>query len=285
MQDNGKKIRDYILITVASVFYGMGISMFLDPGNISPGGITGVAMIFSRIIPFQTGTWYFLINIPILIIGSWKLGLKFLIKTIYAVFITSLFVNIFAHYPIFLEDLFITSLAGGILLAIGIGLIFKAGGATGGTDIIVRLLRLRFRHLKAGFLLMCLDIIVVAATGLLLQNLNLTLYALITVFVSDKTVDYIIYGGDEAKLFYIITDNHSKIVNRLMSELEIGCTLLKGKGAWTGNQKEVILAVVQKRVGPLVETIVKQEDMNAFIIESNASEIYGEGYKNLSLQE
>lgn len=276
-----RQLKDCILISLAAVFYGMGISMFLDPGSISPGGITGVAMILNRITSIKTGTWYFLINIPILIIGSWKLGLRFLIKTIYAVLATSLLVNIFAVYPIYLDDLLLTSLAGGILLAIGIGLIYKAGGATGGTDIIVRLLRMRYRHLKAGFLLMCLDIAVVAATGLLLKNLNLTLYALITVFISDKTVDYIVYGGDEAKLMYIITDNHTQIVNRIMKELEVGCTLLKGKGAWTGIKKEVILTVVQKRVGPSVEAIVKEEDTEAFIIESNASEIYGEGYKNL----
>lgn len=276
-----RQLKDCILISLAAVFYGMGISMFLDPGSISPGGITGVAMILNRITSIKTGTWYFLINIPILIIGSWKLGLRFLIKTIYAVLATSLLVNIFAVYPIYLDDLLLTSLAGGILLAIGIGLIYKAGGATGGTDIIVRLLRMRYRHLKAGFLLMCLDIAVVAATGLLLKNLNLTLYALITVFISDKTVDYIVYGGDEAKLMYIITDNHTQIVNRIMKELEVGCTLLKGKGAWTGVKKEVILTVVQKRVGPSVEAIVKEEDTEAFIIESNASEIYGEGYKNL----
>lgn len=276
-----RQLKDCILISLAAVFYGMGISMFLDPGSISPGGITGVAMILNRITSIKTGTWYFLINIPILIIGSWKLGLRFLIKTIYAVLATSLLVNIFAVYPIYLDDLLLTSLAGGILLAIGIGLIYKAGGATGGTDIIVRLLRMRYRHLKAGFLLMCLDIAVVAATGLLLKNLNLTLYALITVFISDKTVDYIVYGGDEAKLMYIITDNHTQIVNRIMKELEAGCTLLKGKGAWTGIKKEVILTVVQKRVAPSVESIVKEEDAEAFIIESNASEIYGEGYKNL----
>ncbi|MCQ2550494.1 MAG: YitT family protein [Lachnospiraceae bacterium] len=280
-----KRLEDYGLITLAAVFYGMGISLFLDPCNISPGGITGVAMIFSRMIPLQTGTLYFLINIPILIVGVCKLGGSFLIKTMYSVLATSLCVNVFAPLGAVTEDLLLSSLAGGILLAIGIGLIFRAGGATGGTDIIVRLLRLRYRHLKAGFLLLCLDALVVGATGLLLHNINLTLYALLTVFVSDKAVDYIIYGSDEAKLFHIITNHHQIIAKRLMNELEVGCTFLEGKGAWSGTTKEIMLVVVQKRMGPKVEEIVRMEDAQAFIIESKASEIYGEGYKNLLLLE
>lgn len=280
-RNTAKYIRDLIMILLASVFYGMGISLFLDPNNISPGGITGVAMILSRVVGLPTGTLYLLINIPILAAGAWKFGFRFLFKTMYAVFFTSLFTNLFVPFGAVTEDLLLASLAGGILLALGIGIIFRTGGATGGTDVIVRLLRLRFRHLKAGFLLLVLDALVVGLTGFLLHNLNLTLYALLTVFVSDKAVDYVVYGGDEAKMFHIITERRDAIGQRLLQELEVGCTYVKATGGWTEEHRDVILVVVHKRIGPRVEEIVKREDPKAFIIESHATEIYGEGYKDL----
>lgn len=276
-----KSVRDYILILVASVFYGMGVSLFLDPNNISPGGITGIAMILSRIIPLHTGMLYLLINIPILAAGSWKFGIKFLSKTIFAVFFTSLFTDLLVPFGAATDNPLLAALAGGLLLALGIGIIFRTGGATGGTDIIVRLLRLRYRHLKAGFLLLVLDAAVVGLTGFLLHDLDLTLYALLTVFVSDRAVDYVVYGGDEAKMFHIITDRRDAIGTRLLEELEVGCTYLKGTGGWTNTPKDVILVVVYKRIAPRVEEIVKSEDPAAFIIESHATEIYGEGYKDL----
>lgn len=276
-----KSVKDYFLISLASVFYGMGVSLFLDPNSISPGGITGIAMILSRIVPLHTGMLYLLINIPILAVGSWKFGIRFLSKTIYAVFFTSLFTDLLVPFGPATDNLLLASLAGGLLLALGIGIIFRIGGATGGTDIIVRLLRLRLRHLKTGFLLLVLDAAVVGMTGFLLHDLDLTLYALLTVFVSDRAVDYVVYGGDEAKMFHIITDRRDAIGDRLLKELEVGCTYLQGTGGWTSTPKDVILVVVYKRIAPRVEEIVKSEDPAAFIIESHATEIYGEGYKDL----
>ncbi len=277
-----KKIREYALITVASVFYGMGVSLFLDPNNISSGGITGVAMILSRILPLKTGTLYFLINIPILAVGTWKFGFRFLVKTIYAVFATSLFVNYFVEYGAVSDDVLVNAAAGGILVALGVGLIFRTGAATGGVDVIAKLLRLRFRHLKAGFLMMVFDILVVAASGVLWHDMNRTMYALLSVFVCDRAIDFVVYGGNGAKLCYIITDHHKAITDRILAELSIGCTFLKGRGAWTGKEKEVVLVVVQKRLSPMVEQIVKEEDPYAFLIESFATEIYGEGYQDLN---
>ncbi|MBE5847823.1 MAG: YitT family protein [Lachnospiraceae bacterium] len=281
-RDIKKTINGYVQITIASVFYGMGVSLFLDPNNISSGGITGVAMILSRIMPLKTGTLYFLINIPILAAGTWKFGFRFLVKTIYAVFATSVFVNFFAAYGALSDDILVNAMAGGILVALGVGLVFRTGAATGGVDVIAKLLRLRFRHLKAGFLMMVFDILVVAASGVLWHDMNRTMYALLSVFVCDRAIDFVVYGGNGAKLCYIITDHHKAIIERLMTELEVGCTLLKGQGAWTKKEKEVILVVVQKRMSPRVEQIVKEEDKLAFLIESYASEIYGEGYLDLN---
>ena len=275
------ELKNLLLIAAAALIYAAGISLFLDPNRLAPGGITGIAVILNRLIPVETGTLYFLLNVPIIMLGIWKFGLKFIAKTAWAIFLTSFFTNLLSRVGALTDDLLMAGLAGGVLIAVGIGLIFKAGATTGGTDIIIKILRQKYRHLKTGFLFLCSDVVIVAISGFVFRDLNVALYALLTVVISGKALDYVLYGGDEAKLLYIITENPVQIAGRLMHELEVGVTYLQGEGGWTGKEKKVIFCVVQKRLGPQVEEIVKQEDPEAFMVVTSAGEIYGEGYKNL----
>lgn len=274
------ELKNLLLIAAAALIYAAGISLFLDPNRLAPGGITGIAVILNRLIPVETGTLYFLLNVPIMLLGIWKFGLKFIAKTAWAIFLTSFFTNLLSPVGALTDDLLMAGLAGGVLIAVGIGLIFKAGATTGGTDIIIKILRQKYRHLKTGFLFLCSDVVIVAISGFVFRDLNVALYALLTVVISGKALDYVLYGGDEAKLLYIITENPVQIADRLMHELEVGVTYLQGEGGWTGREKKVIFCVVQKRLGPQVEEIVKQEDPLAFMVVTSANEIYGEGYKN-----
>ena len=274
------ELKNLLLIAAAALIYAAGISLFLDPNRLAPGGITGIAVILNRLIPVETGTLYFLLNVPIIMLGIWKFGLKFIAKTAWAIFLTSFFTNLLSPVGALTDDLLMAGLAGGVLIAVGIGLIFKAGATTGGTDIIIKILRQKYRHLKTGFLFLCSDVVIVVISGFVFRDLNVALYALLTVVISGKALDYVLYGGDEAKLLYIITENPVQIADRLMHELEVGVTYLQGEGGWTGREKKVIFCVVQKRLGPQVEEIVKQEDPLAFMVVTSANEIYGEGYKN-----
>lgn len=280
----GKKLvpelKNLIIITIASVIYAIGISNFLDPNQLAPGGVTGIAVILNRIVNIETGTLYFIINAPIVLLGIWKFGVRFMAKTAYAIVTVSLFTNLFAPFGAFTTDLLMAGAVGGSLIAVGIGLIFKAGATTGGTDIIIKILREKFKHLKTGFLFLCTDVIIVSISGLVFQDLNIIFYALATVIISGKVLDYVLYGGDEAKMIYIMSDHSHEIGRRLMEELEVGVTYLNGKGGWKETPKQVLLTVVQKRVGPQVEEIVKAEDPVAFMIVTSANEIYGEGYKD-----
>lgn len=274
------ELKNLLLIAAAALIYAAGISLFLDPNRLAPGGITGIAVILNRLIPVETGTLYFLLNVPIVLLGIWRFGLKFIAKTAWAIFLTSFFTNLLSPVGALTDDLLMAGLAGGVLIAVGIGLIFKAGATTGGTDIIIKILRQKYRHLKTGFLFLCSDVVIVAISGFVFRDLNVALYALLTVVISGKALDYVLYGGDEAKLLYIITENPVQIADRLMHELEVGVTYLQGEGGWTGREKKVIFCVVQKRLGPQVEEIVKLEDPLAFMVVTSANEIYGEGYKN-----
>ena len=145
-----RRVLDYVVITFASLLYSVSVSFFLDPNSLAPGGVTGIAIILNRLTGLATGTWLLIINIPILAIGTWKFGLRFILSTMYCTAMTSLFVNLLAPIGAVTTDPFLAALVGGSLMAVGLGLVFKAGATTGGTDIIIKLLRLKFPHLKTG---------------------------------------------------------------------------------------------------------------------------------------
>ena len=275
------EVKNLIIITVASLIYAVGISLFLDPNQLAPGGITGIAVILNRLVNVETGTLYFLLNVPIVVLGIWKFGIRFIAKTAYAIVMVSVLTNLLSPIGALTDDLLMAGAVGGILTATGIGLIFKAGATTGGTDIIIKILRQKYRHLKTGFLFLCTDIIIVSISAFVFQDLKVAFYALATVIISGKALDYVLYGGDEAKMVFIMTEEPQKIGERLMKELEVGVTYLHGEGGWTGNEKRVVFSMVPNRLGAEVQDIVKHEDPLAFMVVTSANEIYGEGYKNL----
>lgn len=274
-------IKDYIIITIASFFYGLAISQFLDPNDIAPGGVSGLAMIMNRIINIEVGTIILILNIPILMLGLYKFGIKFLISTIYTTVVASMFTNVLAQYPPITTDPLLATICGCAIASIAIGFIFKAGATTGGTDIIVKVLRLKFPHLKTGRLFLICDMVVVLLSAFIFDTTDAALYAAIGVFLMSIVFDIVLYGADGAKLIYIISNQWQNIATRLLLELDVGVTYLEGEGAYSNEKKRVIMCVVRKQIAPQVEEVVKEEDGNAFMIVSSAAEIYGEGYKNI----
>lgn len=275
-----ERIFDYVAITLAAVLYGIGVSLFIDPNNLAPGGVTGISIILNRMIPLETGTLILLINIPIILLGIWKFGLRFIISTFYATLMTSLFTNRFARYEPATHDILLAALGGSVLIASSIGIIFKRGATTGGTDIIIKCLKLKFPHLKTGRLFFLTDMCIVAASALVFQDIDAALYAGISVIVTSLVLDVVLYGRDGAKLIYIISDECEKLTDRLLAELDVGVTHLSGQGAYSGKEKKIIMCVVRKPMAPRVESVVKEEDADAFMIVTSATEIFGEGYKS-----
>lgn len=256
--------------------------MFLDANNLAPGGVTGIAIILNRVIGIETGTISFIINIPIMIIGWYKFGGKFMIYTIYTIFLTSNFINYFDNFPPVTNDLLLAAITGGVLIAFSIGTITKAGATTGGIDIIVRLIKLKYKHMKTGGVFLILDMIVVALSILVFHDIETGLYAAITVVVSSYTMDLVIYGKDEAKLFYIMSrtsETEARITKELLEVLEVGVTYLEAAGSYSNAKRRVIMCAVRKQQLPRAKEIVKEIDENAFMIVTSATEIFGEGYK------
>lgn len=275
-----QKVKKYVIITAAAFLYAVGVSLFTDPNNMAPGGVTGIAIILSRIFPVGTGTLIMLINIPILIFAVWKFGIAFTVSTIYATALISFFTNTLAPYGAATDDILLAALVGGTFTAVSIGVIFRAGATTGGMDIIVKALRLQFPHLKTGKIFFIADALVVTLSGIVFRDLNAALYAAISAICTSVVMDIVLYGRDEAKLLYIISSKAENIAGRLLSDLDIGVTYIKGQGAYSGDNKRVIMCVVKKPMSPRAEEIVKQEDPNSFMIITSATEVFGEGYKS-----
>lgn len=273
-------INKFFVITAASFLYAVAISLFLEPNSLAPGGVTGISIILNRTTGVETGTWILLLNIPILALGMWKFGLRFILSTMYCTVLTSRVTNLLSGFEPLTREPFPAAVAGGALMALSLGWVFKAGATTGGMDIIIKVLRLRIPHLKMGPLYLVTDIVVVAASAVLFQNIDSALYAAITVFVSSHTLDLVLYGRDGAKVIYIISDHYETITRRLLEELDIGVTYMQGYGAYSGKDKKIIMCVMRKQLAPKAEEIVKEEDPMAFMIVTGATEIYGEGYKS-----
>ena len=273
-------MKKYAIITAAAFVYAVGVSLFTDPNNMAPGGVTGIAINLSRILPIGTGTFIMLLNIPILIFGVWKFGIALTVSTIYATALISVFTNVLASYGAATDDIFLAALAGGTLTAVSIGVIFRAGATTGGLDIIVKALRLQFPHLKTGKIFFIADALVVTLSGIVFRDLNAALYAAISAICTSIVMDIVLYGRDEAKLLYIISSRPERIAGRLLSDLDLGVTYINGQGAYSGDNKKVIMCVVKKPVSPRAEEIVKEEDPESFMIITSATEVFGEGYKS-----
>ena len=275
-----RRVLDYIVITIGAFLYAVSVSFFLDPNSLAPGGVTGIAIILNHITGLETGTWLLVINIPILVLGTWKFGLRFILSTMYCTALTSVFVNLLAPFGALTRDPFLAALAGGALMAVGLGLVLKSGATTGGTDIIIKLIRLRYAHLKTGRLFLLTDAVIVTLSAFVFQNIDVALYAGVVVFINSVLLDMVLYGRDGAKLIFIISDRPEAITGRILSDLDIGVTYITGSGAYSGKAKNVIMCVMKKQLSPKAEEVVREEDPGAFMIVTSATEIFGEGYKN-----
>lgn len=276
-----RRLLDYVVLTAAAFLYSVAISLFLDPNSLAPGGVTGVSIILNRVLKVPTGTWIFIINIPILVVGMWKFGWRFILSTIYCTALISIFTNFLSSVGAVTNDPFPAAVAGGSLMAVSLGLIFRSGATSGGTDIIVKLLRIKYPHLKTGFLFLVLDAVVVAVSAFVFQNIDAALYAGVVVIINSALLDVVLYGRDGAKMMFIISDNYKRIAARMLEEMDIGVTYISGSGAYSGRDKEIIMCVMKKQRSHMAEEIVRKEDPNAFMIVTGATEIYGEGYKNI----
>ncbi len=291
-----KFARRLLMLGIGAAIYGFGVAFFLDPYGIAPGGLTGIAVIVNKFLPLDTGLMVLVMNIPLMIAGLIRFGKDFLVSTIWATVVSSLSMSagssllgwsviknsLLTEAGYLTDSMLLSSLAGGALIGIGMGVVFRYGGTTGGTDIIVKFLRQKYRHLKSGILVVALDLVVLVASMIAFRQIEIGLYIGVTVVVNSYVFNKVLYGTDEARLVYIVSDRPEQIAKRLLGDLEIGVTYVEGEGAYTNKEKKVIMCASKNRVFPFVKQIVREEDPAAFMIVTSANEIYGEGFKKNS---
>lgn len=275
-----RKIRKMLIITAACFVYGAGLSSFVDPNNLAPGGFTGLAVILSRIFMMETGTLYLFLNFPVIILGIRRFGWKFTASTMYAILVVSVATNLFSVISPATKEPILGAVFGGVFIGVGMGVVLRCRATTGGVDIIIKCLRQKFPHMRTGTLMLIIDGVIISLSGLVFRNPESVLYSIIAAASTSYVLDIVLYGKDSAKLIYIISDNAEMITTRILSDIGIGVTHLTGSGAYANKEKKVILCVVRKQLAHKVEEVVRQEDASAFMIVSSATEIYGEGYKS-----
>lgn len=284
----------YGVISLGCVIYAMGVALFLDANDLASGGVTGISITINFLLEKftalknNTGTIILIINVPLFVLGAIFFGKKFLISTLYSTGLSSLLIWLFEflftkfyHLPI-VENTLLAGLIGGALFGFGLGLIFRMGSSTGGTDVIIKILRKKFRYVRTGVISLTIDAGIVLASAFVYQNIEFTCYTVISIIVFSATFDCVLYGGNSAKLIYIISSGEraNEIANRILKELDVGATFVYGEGAYTGDEKRILMVAIKNFLYPKLRDVVRAVDPKAFVIVSSAKEIYGEGYKD-----
>ena len=297
-----------LLFILGVLMYSFSIAIFLNPSGLTPGGASGFAIGIQRLVenlggPYiGTGILMALINVPLIALGIWKLGMKFMIPTVAGTFANTFMVEVFERtlLPVMKENLgkaefdgnFVDpvtgALFGGVISGLAIGLMLYIGASFGGSDIVVKVIHTKYRYMKTGTFYIIVDgAIMLFGTAADYQHLalNVLAFSLVCVFLQSFFTDRVLYGGDESRMLYIITNKEPEIANRINKEMVCGVTYLNGEGAYTGAEKKILLCVMRKRQVPKARDIILSEDPSAFMIVTSASQVLGNGFKRLDSED
>lgn len=278
-----KLVKDYAMITLSCLLYAFAFNCFFETNNLAMGGFTGVAQVLNRFVPaLPIGTTVFVMNVPLMIIGVKKQGWSILFASIYAIFVSSLMIdgmNMIIEFPP--TDPLLACLYGGVLLGISLGLMMLQNATTGGTELAARLLKYIFRNISIGKLCLFIDVAVICSYALTFKSLDTALYGIIAMYVSSLAMDMVVYGSTNAKLAYIISDNGEEIKQKLMS-MGLGATIFNGSGAFTGNQKNILMCAAKPTKIAKIKAVVMGLDPKGFVIVTDAKEVLGEGFGEYS---
>ena len=276
-------LRIFVVVTLASAVYAVAFNWFFQSNDLTMGGFTGMAQIIHYLLPvLPIGVLTIVMNIPLFIIGVRCMGIKLLLSSLYAMAASSLLLDLVASLFTFqpMEPL-LACIYGGALLGISIGLMLLVNATTGGTELLARLLKLRFHHLSIGRLCLICDVIVVLLYAAVFRNVHNALYSIIALYISSLAIDMVIYGSRTAELAYIISGRSAQIGQALL-ELDMGITLLPATGGFSGDPKQVILCAFKRRQIAVIKAQVHSIDPNAFLIVCQAHEVLGEGFGSYS---
>lgn len=267
-------------ITLGSAVFALGFDLFLAPNNLNIGGMSGLAMVLQELLGFGSiGVLTMLLNVPLFVLGTKKLGKRFLIGSLAGMLLSSVFIDLFALLPVPKTEVLLDSLYGGAISGVGLGLVFLSGATTGGTDIAARLLRRKFRSASLGKMMLLVDLGIILLTGIVFHDISRTLYSALPLAVSSVVIDQLLYGLDHSTVALIISEQYEAVSAEISARLDRGATILSGSGSYTGKARPVLMSAVRQRELPELKAIAQQIDPNAFVILLPAHQVLGEGFR------
>lgn len=270
-------------IILGSTIFSVGFNLFLGPNGLNAGGISGLAVILAYLFKLKSvGILIVAMNIPLFILGGLKISKKFLIGTFAGMLSVSVTMDLLTILPPIHAEPLIAALYGGVICGFGLGTVFSTGGSTGGFDIVVRLLKLRWANVPIGTISIILDSAIAILTGITHRDMTLTLYSGVAIFVTGRIIDAVVYRFDYSKVALIISDRHEAITRMINQDLRRGATYLHGEGSFSHQDKKVVLTVVKKQQIADLKRLVVAIDPNAFIVVQEAHQVLGEGFARYS---
>ncbi len=273
----------YALIVLGSVLFAAGFQFFLYPNSIIVGGVSGIAMIINYLTDLPVGVLNIVLNIPLFILAWRHFGTKFIVSSLVGMLLSSVLVDLFAllnYCPT--HDMLLACIIGGAVKGFGLGIIYYAGTTTGGTDIVAKFVRLKFPYINFGTLLMLTDAVIIIAFAVIFKKVEGAMYAVISMFVVSKVIDLVLYGIDNSNVCYIISEKSEQLVQDITDRLHRGVTILEGEGAYSHQNKQVLLCVVKRTQIADIRKIIKNVDENAFFIITDAKNVFGKGFGDIS---
>ena len=259
--------------------FGLGLNLFLIPHGLNAGGLSGLAILLHHLIGVGTvGTISALMNIPLFFLAGMKIGKKFFVGSLLGMLFSTVFIDLFAFLPAPETEPLISALYGGVICGFGLGFVFSTGVSTGGSDIIVRLLKLRWRHVPIGAINICFDLAVAFLSGLVFWDVNVALYSGVAIFVTGQVIDIVVYRFDYSKVALIVTKEYEAVAKQIDAKLDRGATFLHAEGSYSGDFTKVVLTAVKKQQLAELKQLVVDIDPNAFIIVQEAHQVLGDGF-------
>ena len=272
-------VAGFLKITIGCALFGLGFNLFLVPNGLNAGGISGLSMAIVHLLNKGTvGTITALINLPLFIIAGIKIGRKFFFGSLLGMSLSALFIDLFAILPAPQVEPLLAALYGAVLCGIGLGMVFATGASTGGSDIVVRLLKAKWRHVPIGTINIVFDAGVAVVTGLVFWNVACALYSGVAIFVTGHIIDAVVYRFDYSKVALIISPYYEELAAQIDKRLDRGATYLNAQGSYSRKDTKVVLTAVKKQQIAELKQLVVDIDPDAFIIVQEAHQVLGDGF-------
>lgn len=283
MKRNWKIVTSIVKISFGCAVFALGFNLFLLPNGLNAGGLSGLAMVLVHLLRWGSiGLLTAVMNLPLFVLGGMKIGKKFVLGSLLGMLVSSILLDAMAVLPVPETEPLVGAIYGGVMCGFGLGIVFTEGASTGGSDIVVRLLKMKWRNVPIGTINICFDLVVATLTGLAFDDVKRALYSGIAIYLTGQVIDAVVYRFDYSKVALIITNDYEKVAKQVTEKLDRGVTYLNGEGFYSGKGTKVVLTAVKKQQLAELKQLVVEIDPDAFIIVQEAHQVLGDGFSRYS---